>query len=326
VDGLEEERVTRMPLPKPLPPGSPSAVDVVGFGLNAVDHICRVSRFPSFDSKMHLDGYACEPGGQVATALVALRRWGLRTAYLGAFGDDALAERSRTALAAEGVDIDGGLVRAGVPNQLAVILVDRRSGERTVLWYRDPALAIRPEELARARVCAGRVLHLDGYDREAAITAAGWAREAGIATVLDLDSPGRDAERLLAVTDIAVVSRECAEQLSGSTDPAVALEGLAGSGSALVGISLGRDGVIARSDGRTFHVRGFPVLPVDTTGAGDVLHAGIIYGYLYGYLAGMNVEEMLRFASAAAALQCTRLGAQPAIPTLAQIRQLLEGT
>jgi sugar/nucleoside kinase (ribokinase family) len=308
-----------MPLPTPSPRAA--AFDVVGLGLNAVDHICRVSRFPSFDSKMHLDGYTCEPGGQVATALVALRRWGLRVAYLGSFGDDALGERSRQALAAAGIDIDGCLARKGVPNQLAVILVDRRSGERTVLWYRDPALAIRPEELPRARVCAGRVLHLDGYDREAAIAAGGWAREAGITTVLDLDSPGRDVGRLLAVTDIAVVSRECAEQLGGSSDPTVALQALAASGSALVGISLGRDGLLARSDGQTFHVRGFPVSPVDTTGAGDVLHAGIIYGYL----TGMDVEGMLRFGNAAAALQCTALGAQPAIPTLARIRRLLEG-
>lgn len=304
----------------PIPPTA--AFDVVGFGLNAVDHLCRVPRFPSFDSKMHLDGYACEPGGQVATALVALRRWGLRASYLGSFGDDALGERSRKALVAEGVDVGGCLVRTGIPNQLAVIMVDRRSGERTVLWYRDPALAIRPEELARDRVCAGRVLHLDGYDREAAIEAAGWAREVGITTVLDLDSPGRDAERLLAVTDIAIVSRECAEQLSGSTDPAVALQALAGSGSALVGISLGRDGVVARANGQSLHVRGFPVSPIDTTGAGDVLHAGVIYGFL----AGMDVEGMLRFANAAAALQCTALGAQPAIPTLARIRQLLEGS
>jgi len=308
-----------MPLPRPLPPAA--AFDVVGFGLNAVDHLCRVPRFPSFDSKMHLDGYACEPGGQVATALVALRRWGLRAAYLGSFGDDALGERSRHALAAEGVEVGGALVRHGVPNQLAVIIIDRRSGERTVLWYRDPALAVRPEELRRDRVCAGRVLHLDGYDRESAIAAAGWAREAGIATVLDLDSPGRDAARLLALADIAIVSRECAEQLCGSTDPMVALQALGGMGSGLVGISLGREGVVARAGGETLHVRGFPVSPVDTTGAGDVLHAGVIYGFL----AGMDVERMLRFANAAAALQCTALGAQPAIPTLAQVRQLLEG-
>jgi sugar/nucleoside kinase (ribokinase family) len=309
-----------MPLPKPIPPGA--AFDVVGFGLNAVDHLCRVPRFPSFDSKMHLEGYACEPGGQVATALVALSRWGLRTSYLGSFGDDALGERSRNALVAEGVDVGGCLLRKGVPNQLAVIIVDRRSGERTVLWYRDPALAIRPEELVRERVCAGRVLHLDGYDREAAIVAAGWARDAGIVTVLDLDSPGRDAWRLLAVSDIAIVSRECAEQLSGSADPAVALQVLAGTAAGLVGISLGRDGVLARADGDPFHVRGFPVSPIDTTGAGDVLHAGVIYGFL----AGMDAKGMLRFANAAAALQCTALGAQPAIPTLARIRHLLDDT
>jgi sugar/nucleoside kinase (ribokinase family) len=307
-----------VPLRKPLPPAA-TAVDVVGFGLNAVDHLCRIPRFPSFDSKMALDGYVCEPGGQVATALVALSRWGLRTAYLGSFGDDVLGVRSQHALRAEGVVIDGCLVREGVANQMAVILIDRRSGERTVMWYRDPALAVRPEEVPRDRICSGRVLHLDGYDRDAAIAAAGWAREAGVLTVLDLDAAGRDADRLLARIDVAIVSRECAEQLSGSTDPMVALRSLAASPSALVGITLGRDGVVAHCAGRDLHMPGFPVSPVDTTGAGDVFHAGVIYGLL----GGMETEEALRFANAAAALQCTAVGAQPAIPSLARIHHLL---
>lgn len=302
-------------------PAQHKPYDVVGFGLNAVDHLCWVPTFPTFDSKMSLDRYECQPGGQVATALVALRRWGLRTAYLGAFGDDAFGVRSRAALEAEGVAVDGAVVRTGVPNQLAIILVDAQSGERTVLWHRDPALAVRPEELHRQRVCAGRVLHLDGTDRDAAVEAAGWARAAGIPTVIDLDRPGPRVEDLLARIDIAIVPGECAEELTGRGDATAALSVLANCGCELVGVTLGREGVVARYEGQTLHIPGFAVRAVDSTGAGDVFHAGIIHGLLNG----LEVEAMLRFANAAAALQCTGFGAQPAIPALEAVYRLARG-
>lgn len=304
---------------RPVPAGRP--YDVVGFGLNAVDHLCRIPTFPAFDSKMSLDGYECQPGGQIATALVALRRWGLRAAYLGAFGDDAFGVRARSALVAEGIAVDGSVIRTGVPNQLAVILIDAQSGERTVLWYRDPALTVRPGELRREQVCAGRLLHLDGYDRDATIEAAAWARAAGIPTVIDLDRPGVRVDELLAHVDVAIVPGECAVELTGRRDPAAALPVLASFGCALVGVTLGRDGVVVQYEGRTLHVPGFPVSVVDSTGAGDVFHAGIIYGLLDGH----EVEAMLRFANAAAALQCTKFGAQPAIPTLEAVRRLVGG-
>ena len=303
-------------LPKPAPAGK--AYDVVGFGLNAVDHLCRIRAFPSFAGKMLLDGYDCRPGGPVATAVVALRRWGLRTAYLGAFGDDALGELSRSALVAEGVAVEGCITRSRARNQFAVILIDAGSGERTVLWHRDPALAVRPGELDRERVCAGRVLHLDGFDCDAAIEAAGWAAAAGIPIVLDIDTPRDRIERLLGRVDIAIVSRDFGVEFSGSHDPIVALESLARFGCSLAGITLGRDGAVARSAGRTFRVPAFQVSCVDTTGAGDVFHAGVIYGLL----AGWEVAEMLRFASAAAALQCTRLGAQSGIAAVEDVHKL----
>jgi sulfofructose kinase len=289
-----------------------AACDVVGFGLNAVDHLCRVPVFPTFDSKMLLEGYECQPGGQVATALVALQRWGLRTAYLGTFGSDPLGALARAALVDEGVAVDGCITRAGARNQLAVILVDGGSGERTVLWHRDAALVVRPEEIDPKHVCAGRVLHLDGFDCDAAIEAAGWARTAGIPTVLDMDSPRGRVEGLLRHIDIAIVPRAFALQFGDGRDPAAALPALARFNCALVGVTLGQEGSVAWCEGRTFRTPAFPVSCVDTTGAGDVFHAAMIYGLL----AGWDVETMLHFANAAAALQCTRLGAQPGIPTL----------
>jgi sulfofructose kinase len=301
----------------PLPGGK--AFDVVGVGLNAIDHLCTVTAFPTFNSKSQLADYRCQPGGQVATALVALARWGCRAAYVGSFGDDPLGALSRRSLADEGVDLAGAVERCGVTNQLAVILVDRDSGERTILMHRPAALALRPAELRRELVTAGRVLHLDGYDLDAALTAASWARAAGIPVVVDVDTRSGPMERLLALTDAVIVSLEFARECTGAADPAAALGRLAAAtGAPLVAVTLGADGVIAVSGGVTVRAPGHPVRAVDTTGAGDVFHAGFIYGMLHDW----PLARALRFANAAAALKCTEAGGRPGIPTVAAAEAL----
>src|SRR5271169_297920 len=101
--------------------------DVVGFGVSSVDHLCVVKRHPRLDSKQQLVTYDVQPGGQVPTALVALQRWGLRTAYVGGFGDDTGGVLSRTSLATEGVDISATVTRRDVRQQVSVILIDEGS-------------------------------------------------------------------------------------------------------------------------------------------------------------------------------------------------------
>ncbi len=288
-------------------------LDVVGVGVNAIDHLCTVDAFPTFDSKQSLAGYDCQPGGQVATALVALQRWGQRTRYVGTFGDGPLGELSRRSLADEGIDVAHARVRRGVANQCAVILVDGPSGERTILMHRPPELTLRAGELDRAVVTAGRVLHLDGYDADAAFTAATWARAAGIPVVVDVDTGAPGVERLLRLTDAVILAREFACAVTGAADPAAALAGLVTMTDApLVAVTLGAEGVLARNADRTLHVPAFVVRAVDTTGAGDVFRAGFIHGLLHGW----SFERTLAFANAAAALKCTRVGGRPGIPTV----------
>lgn len=301
---------------------APSAAtfDVVGVGVNAVDHLCTVETFPTFDSKQTLAAYDCQPGGQVATALVALQRWGCKTSYTGTFGAGSLADLSRRSLAEEGIDVSHAPQRQGVANQTAVILVDRASGERTILMHRPAALTLRPDELDRDRVTAGRVLHLDGYDADAAYTAATWARAAGVPVVVDVDTGVESVERLLAITDAVILSREFASALTGRGEIDAALAALVAMTRApLVAVTLGAEGVVATTAAGTFHVPGYAVPAVDTTGAGDVFRAGFIYGLLYGW----PLERTLRFANATAALKCTKLGGRPGIPTVAAAEAMI---
>src|SRR5271169_2310202 len=110
-------------------------VDVTGVGLNATDTIIRLPHFPSSDSKVEILSAEVLPGGQVASAMVACQAWGLQTRYVGKVGDDAAGRMHRDELARAGVE--SHLVEASATSsQIAFILVDERSGERTVLWKR----------------------------------------------------------------------------------------------------------------------------------------------------------------------------------------------
>ena len=292
--------------------------DVVGFGFNTLDHVCLAARPPSAGTKQELSFYERHPGGQVPTALVALQRWGMSTAYVGPFGDDEGGRLQRSSLQREGVDLGGARTRAGVGSQTSVILVDRVTGERTVLWWRPGGLALRPDEIEPDLLTAGRALLMDAADVPAAIEAARAAREAGVLVVLDVDEPDPRSAELLALADVAVVSGRFPQRLTGLADLRAALRRMRRMGPSLVGVTLGAGGALAL-DGDGFHyAAAFPVAVADSTGAGDLFHAGCLYGLLRRW----TVDATLRFAAAAAALQCTELGGRPAIPARERVEAL----
>src|ERR671912_3000517 len=146
--------------------------DAVGFGLNAVDHLIVVPEYPAFDTKMRLLEHTQSAGGQTATAMVALRRLGLKTAYAGGFGSDQEGAFGLKTLKDDDVNIDFAEVVEGARNQIAFITVDAQSGERTIVWDRDERLAYKPDEAPVEFGPMGRVLHLDAHDPLACVRVA----------------------------------------------------------------------------------------------------------------------------------------------------------
>ena len=291
---------------------SAAPVDVVGLGYNTIDHLCVVARHVRLDSKQRMVEFDRQPGGQVPTALVALQRWGLQTRYVGSFGDDAGGAEARSSLVAEGIDVAATVVRPGLANQESVILVDEVSGERSVLWQRPEGMGLRPEELSRRHFADCRLLLTDGYDIEAATAAAGWAKEAGARVMLDIDFPGPGVEHLLALTDLLIVSPDFLLRLTGREDLRAALKESQRLGPALCVATMGTGGALVLEDGRFLYQPAFRVAVRDSTGAGDVFHAGYAYGVLHAW----TTLETLRFAAAAAGLKCEKLGPRPGIPTV----------
>lgn len=296
----------------------PSRVDLVGVGLNATDTLIFLPEFPSCGSKVNLRSVSTSPGGQVATAVIACQRWGLRTRYIGKLGDDHAAEVHREEFERAGTETCLRTVE-DCASAHSIILVDER-GERTVLWGRDPRLALRPDELNRQSIVNARVLLVDGCDTEAAITAARWARDARVPTVADLDHAYPGIEELLENIDYLIVSRDFPEQIVHEPDLRKALPLLSRRFEVrLAAATLGASGVLAWDGSHFHHARAYRVPVVDTTGAGDIFHAGFIYSLLQGW----PLPRQLDFACAAAALNSTRAGARGGIAPIAEIEELM---
>ena len=162
--------------------------DVVGLGQNSVDLLAVVGTFPRSNTKHRIETFARLPGGQVASAMVCCARLGWRARYVGRFGKDELGQIGLSSLESEGVDVAAAQT-VEARTRFAIVLVDHRTGDRTVLWDRDPGLAIRPADVATDVWTSARVLHVDCEDIAAATAAAKAARASGALTVIDVDVP-----------------------------------------------------------------------------------------------------------------------------------------
>ena len=294
--------------------------DVVGVGLNATDTLLLVSHFPAYAGKAPFEEEIVSPGGQVASALVACAQLGLRTKYIGTIGDDERGRVQMASLSGTGINLDHVQLRRNCANQSAYIIVDRSTGERTVLWRRDACLRIDPGEIAPEQITCGRLLHIDGHDTPAVARAAGIARSHGIPVAVDVDTIYHGFDRVLPNVDYLVASSEFPTAWTGDRDPFVALETLQKEyGMRVAAMTLGAHGALARVDGQFVYSPAYVVNCIDTTGAGDVFHGA----FCYAVLQGMPMRDVLEFSNAMAALNCTALGARGGIRGVEDVRALM---
>jgi sulfofructose kinase len=292
--------------------------DILGIGENATDTVLRLPQFPSLGSKVELLSAEILPGGQVATTMIACQRWGLRAHYVGCVGDDTAGELQRKELRRASVRADLLCVPRAM-SQMSFILVDTKTGERTIAWIREARLTVPPSFLQRTWVTSARLLHVDGHDPATTSVAASWARASGIPVVADLDHVGPGLLRLLPFVDYSVTSKEFPGDATNEKDLLTALPRLQRKyGFRAICATLGVEGALAWDGTRFLYAPSYMVRVADTTGAGDLFHAGFSYGILQGW----DMQRILDFSCAAAGLNCETLGARGGIANLRKIREL----
>jgi sulfofructose kinase len=294
--------------------------DVVGVGLNATDTLLVVSHFPAYGGKVPFIQEILSPGGQVASALVACSRLGLRTKYIGTIGDDERGRVQMQSLTGSDIDLTDVQRRSNCTNQSAYIIIDQSTGERTVFWNRPECLALAPEEITTDQITCARLLHIDGHDTPAVGKAAMLARAHNIPVTVDVDTIYPGFENVLPNVDYLIANSEFPARWTRIEDPFRALEKLQNDyGMKVAAMTLGAHGALARVDGRFVYAPAFVINCVDTTGAGDVFHGA----FCYAVLQDMPIDAALEFSNAMAALNCLGLGARGHIGGLDEVHRLM---
>lgn len=312
-----------MRVPVDLPARFPGCVDVIGFGLNTVDYLSVVDEYPKLGSKIPIKQFALSPGGQAATAMVAVSRLGWSAKYIGRFGSDDNGLIGKKSLQMDEVDITDCQTISEAKTAVSVILVSKITGERTVLWTRDEKINMRSKDVRPEMFSKGRVLLVDCHQTEASAVAARFAKEAGIPTVVDVEKVRPGLENLLKNIDLLITAEEFPLAYTGKSGLGTALRYLQKEfGAKMACATLGSQGSLAVVGDKEIRTPGFPVDVIDTTGAGDVFRGGFISGWLLGGNDSL-LEEVLKYANVVAALKCQKLGGREGIPVRRDVEDFL---
>jgi len=297
-------------------------LDVVGLGYAALDILVRLEEFPTWEKGTRLDGIAIDGGGPVATALVAAQRLGLKTGFVGTFGNDRMGRIKLETLTEHGVDTSHSITRDNIDDQVILVSVHAVTGERVFsgCHHSEP---LRIDELDRDYITSGKILHLDGFHRDACLQAARWMRQAGKCIMLDGSAtrgPITDSMReLVSLTNVLICGSGFGSSLTGKDDLYEAGEAMLQLGPETVVQTEGVRGSFTSTLDGNFHTPAFQVDVVDTTGAGDVFHGA----YLVGLLKGWDVRQMAVFSTAVSAIKCKELGGRKGIPKFEQAIKFL---
>jgi sulfofructose kinase len=299
--------------------GSPA---ILCAGIIVLDEVFLVERFPPPDGKMQARDYFVVNGGCAANAAVAIARLGGRAMLAGPLGGpagaDASGDRVLAALAREQIDCGACQRLEGVATALSAIFIDGR-GERMIVTYRDERLAVAtPADPGRLVAGAAAVL-ADNRFPEFVRPICAAARAHGIPVVLDADRPTEIGDDLFRIATHVVFSSECLRATTGLDDLAEGLARVAAVSPSFLAVTNGPQDVRWLEQGRLHRMPAFAITAVDTLGAGDVFHGG----FTLALAEGADIATSLRFAAAAAALKCSRVGGSMGAPRRGEVEDFL---
>lgn len=303
----------------------PASLMVLG-GIN-MDLIVRASRLPKPGETITGHSFHTAPGGKGANQAVAAARLGATVSLLGRVGRDAHGEALLATLAHDHVHTQGVRVDSEAATGVALIALDD-GGQNSIIVAPGANMRVTPDDVSAAQThlqsAAALLLQLE-VPMDANLRALALARAARVPIIMNLAPARKLSHDVLAQLDYLVVNETEAAWLTDldvndGEHARMAAQMLRQMGCRSAIVTLGERGAwLCHADGETY-APAFAVNVVDTTAAGDAFVAG----FAVALTQGQALADALRFANAVGALTVTQLGAQPSLPTLADVQRLLQ--
>ena len=298
-----------------------NAPKILCAGIAVQDIVMRVENFPAPGSKVAASDFVITGGGCAANAAVTIARLNGRVAFAGPLGGagDPISARIVADLTAEGIDCSGAVRVDGGTASVSLILLDAH-GEKTIATRRGVNLGqALPVDTAGLVADADAVL-VDNRFPEFVTAVCRAAQARKIPIVVDLDLATKVDDPLLALGTHVISSAEALRGTTGLDDHGAGLKRLSEHVTGFLAITDGPHGVYWLEHGQARHMPAFTVQAIDSLGAGDAFHGA----FALALAEGRELASAMRFASATAALKCTKFGGASGAPRRAEVEEFLE--
>ena len=275
-------------------------VDVLCVGHACYDLVFSVAQHPAENEKTVADSLLSCGGGPAANAAVQVAKLGFSAAFAGYLGHDVYGELHYQELLTHGINTDC-VLRGDSPTPLSTVIV-KPNGNRALINYKGDTQALTADAI-NFSIIQPKVILFDGHEPNISVPLAEQARLLGISTVLDSGSVHTGTLALMGLVDYLVCSEKFALQIKGDEHSALAYLATL---SPCVVITLGERGVIWQRGAETGALPAMSINAIDTTGAGDAFHGA----FAAAVAAGFDWLSVLRYASIAGSLCCTKIGAR----------------
>jgi ribokinase len=293
---------------------------VIVVGSLNMDLVVRSPRHPQPGETLLGGEFRTYPGGKGANQAVAAARVGAMTDMVGCVGEDAFGEALLANLRQEGVETRYVTQVEGASGVALITVSD--DGQNTIVVAQGANAVLAPKDVERAAevFTPGSVLLTQlEVPMETIAYSVNLAKANGAIVILN-PAPAQALDpALLAQIDYLVPNQHELALLTGESDIEAGVNILRGLGVRNVLVTLGGDGVLLASETARLRVPAYVVTAVDTTAAGDAF----VGAFGAALAVGLSPQEAVRWGTAAGAIAVTRVGAQPSLPTRAEVEELL---
>lgn len=291
---------------------------IAGYDMPCVDLAVNVDVFPKPNGGTGVRDLSWQGGGKVATGMVAAARLGAKCAMLGAVGDDDYGKFVLRDFERHGIDISGMQVRKGETTSLSIVLSDRETNGRSIVYRSGSAQAPAAGTLDESIITDCEWFFIS-RGSEVCLDAARKAKAAGAKVIIDADSYDSNVMENLDLIDAFIASEFVYDVLFKDKNYEENCRKVYEMGPPVVVFTLGPKGCVGYSKDGFFQLDSHKIQVADTVGAGDVYHGA----YAVGMVEGMTAQEAAVLATAVACIKCTRIGGRAGIPDRATVEKFM---